>query len=83
MPVELKRFQVELYNSQEDIDIWFQRQINSFEVYQQRERRIVLFVNAPRNPEEGDVVRADGVGWDPGSGRGYYGRDDGDWVFLG
>ena len=36
----------------------------------------------PAKPQEGMVVYADGVGWDPGSGEGLYVYSSGVWVFL-
>lgn len=35
------------------------------------------------NAQEGVIVRANGSGWNPGSGRGFYGLDNGTWKFLG
>ncbi len=37
---------------------------------------------APLKPREGQLVNADGVGWNPGSGAGYYERKGGVWVKL-
>jgi hypothetical protein len=36
----------------------------------------------PERPRNGDIVYADGVGWDPGSGEGFYGFEGGTWVKL-
>lgn len=43
------------------------------------------FAVAPKKPRTGMIVLADGVNWNPGSGRGYYGYDatTGAWRFLG
>ena len=38
---------------------------------------------APSNIDNGMIVYADGVNWNPGSGSGLYVRDDGAWWFLG
>ena len=38
---------------------------------------------APERLEDGMVVLADGTDWDPGSGAGYYGYQNGSWTFLG
>lgn len=38
---------------------------------------------APKNPRNGWIVIADGTGWNPGSGAGYYGFYNGTWRFLG
>ncbi len=42
---------------------------------------------SPRNAEpervsDGDLVYANGVDWNPGSGAGFYGRESGSWVKL-
>lgn len=37
---------------------------------------------APSSPVNGMVVYADGVGWNPGSGEGFYGYQAGAWVKL-
>lgn len=37
---------------------------------------------APTKPRNGQVVYTSGT-WNPGSGRGYYGYDNGTWKFLG
>lgn len=37
---------------------------------------------APERPANGDLAYADGVGWDPGSGEGFYGFEAGAWVKL-
>lgn len=37
---------------------------------------------APAKPFNGMLVLADGVGWDPGAGAGYYERKGGAWVKL-
>ena len=34
----------------------------------------------PSKPRDGMLVYADGVGWNPGGGRGLYVRDSGAWV---
>lgn len=37
----------------------------------------------PARPRDGMLVLADGTNWDPGSGAGFYGYNDGAWHFLG
>ena len=37
----------------------------------------------PARPRDGLIVLADGTNWNPGSGAGYYGYQDGSWTFLG
>lgn len=39
----------------------------------------------PRSPDDGQIAFADGEGWDPGDGKGYYWWDDdaGEWRKLG
>ena len=37
----------------------------------------------PSKPRDGQVVFADGVDWNPGSGAGYYGYRASAWRFLG
>lgn len=44
---------------------------------------IPLLTAAPGKPFEGQLVRADGTAWNPGSGRGIYCYDNGVWKFLG
>lgn len=41
-----------------------------------------LLLAEPSRPEDGTIVRADGVRWNPGSGRGVYCYDDGQWKKL-
>lgn len=36
----------------------------------------------PSNPQNGDIIYADGTNWDPGSGEGFYGHEAGSWVKL-
>lgn len=36
----------------------------------------------PAKYSDGDIVYADGTLWDPGSGEGFYGRENGAWVKL-
>lgn len=36
----------------------------------------------PKKPRNGMVVYAEGVDWNPGSGRGLYYRKDDAWVFI-
>lgn len=36
----------------------------------------------PRKPRDGMIVYADGTNWNPGSGKGFYGRENGAWVKL-
>ena len=38
---------------------------------------------APPKPREGQIVKADGVTWNPGRGAGFYGYRAGAWRFLG
>lgn len=54
-----------------------------FENYLEGRKPVQLYTSAPVEPVEGMIVRADGTSWDPGSGRGFYGYDNGAWVFLG
>lgn len=37
---------------------------------------------APQKIEDGQIVYADGVIWNPGAGAGFYGRQAGAWVKL-
>jgi hypothetical protein len=41
-----------------------------------------LLTAAPTRPSNGAIVYADGTEWDPGSGEGFYGYEDGAWVKL-
>lgn len=36
----------------------------------------------PARPRDGMIVYADGVKWNPGSGEGFYGYENGSWVKL-
>lgn len=38
---------------------------------------------APDKPRDGMIILVDGTNFNPGSGRGFYGRSNGAWVFLG
>lgn len=51
----------------------------------QRISRVALIPQtvAPLRPREGDLVMADGVNWDPGSGIGLYQYRLSTWEFLG
>ncbi len=44
---------------------------------------VTLYIEPPTRPRDGMVVRADGVHWNPGGGRGFYGYDDGSWIKIG
>lgn len=45
--------------------------------------RLQVTTAAPTKYQEGDIYRADGVGWNPGgTGAGFYGRTGGAWVKL-
>ena len=37
---------------------------------------------APAKPENGIIAYADGTDWNPGSGEGFYGYENGAWVKL-
>lgn len=37
----------------------------------------------PDKPRDGMIILVDGTNFNPGSGRGFYGRSNGAWVFLG
>lgn len=37
---------------------------------------------APARPENGTIAYADGSNWNPGSGEGFYGYENGAWVKL-
>lgn len=37
---------------------------------------------APSSPSNGMIAYADGTGWNPGSGEGFYGYEAGAWVKL-
>ena len=41
-----------------------------------------LFYSEPKNPQEGWMVRADGAGWNPGSGAGLYIYRSAAWVLI-
>lgn len=63
---------------------WFEREMQRFERQLKLEvTTIPLYSSAPIIPYEGQIVRADGTNWDPGSGDGFYGYHSGAWVFLG
>lgn len=38
---------------------------------------------APKKPRDGMIILVDGTNFNPGSGRGFYGRSNGAWVLLG
>lgn len=37
---------------------------------------------APDRPSNGDIAYADGTNWNPGSGEGFYGYENGSWTKL-
>ena len=45
--------------------------------------RLVVLHVIPDKPRDGDIILADGVDFNPGSGAGFYGRSAGAYVFLG
>lgn len=65
------------------VDVILRAEMQRFETYLINLMRAPLYTAAPINPQEGDIVRADGTSWNPGSGRGFYGYDNGAWTFLG
>lgn len=69
-------------NTSSVLTTWLADHLRRYEEYLNQDPT-PLFTEAPVNPEEGQIVRADGVGWNPGSGRGFYGYDNGTWRFLG
>lgn len=42
--------------------------------------RVPVQTSAPASPVDGDIAYADGAGWNPGGGAGFYGRISGAWV---
>lgn len=50
---------------------------------EQTELQLVPRNVEPSRPREGMIVMADGVNWDPGSGKGAYLYSAGAWAFLG
>ncbi len=76
-------FVIRVKGAEENESFWIQELLSEFERYLDNKRRTVLWTEAPINPEEGDIVRADGTLWNPGSGAGYYGYHDGAWRYLG
>lgn len=44
--------------------------------------QLTISHNAPRRPRNGQLVYADGSDWNPGSGEGFYGYENGAWVKL-
>ena len=76
-------FRLTPFSSNPDISVWLGKELVRYTVYRDSQKLITLYNAAPVNPEEGMIVRADGTNWNPGSGRGFYGYDNGAWVFLG
>lgn len=77
-------FELRPLGEKEDVSLYLQNAFRELEEELRRELSIKpLFTAAPINPEEGEIVRADGTEWDPGSGGGFYGYHNGNWVFLG
>lgn len=73
------------YDQRSDtMELWLRKNLQLYEEYLDAKRpRVAQYTAAPINPEEGDIVRADGTSWNPGSGGGFYGYHGGAWVFLG
>lgn len=44
--------------------------------------RVPVVTAAPGSPADGDIAYADGAGWNPGAGEGFYGYENGAWVKL-
>lgn len=79
-------FQLQGFPSVDDpaqFKVWLAGELRRFERYMETKEPIELLFDAPQQPIEGQIVRADGTSWNPGSGRGFYGYDNGAWVLLG
>jgi hypothetical protein len=44
--------------------------------------RLDVLNNPPDKPANGTIAYADGTNWNPGSGEGFYGYENGSWVKL-
>lgn len=63
--------------------LWLQSQLQSFERYILQKNKAETLHREPRNPQEGQIVIADGTDWDPTSdGGGFYGFRNGTWEKL-
>lgn len=64
-----------------------QRQIEALEANENARAtpyglRVPVQTAAPASPVNGDIAYADGAGWNPGAGAGFYGYESGAWVKL-
>ena len=50
--------------------------------FMRAEFRLPILAVAPLRPQNGDIVYADGVSWNPGMGEGFYGYENGSWTKL-
>ena len=56
--------------------------MDSGDIFRSERFRLVELTSAPASVTDGDIVYADGTSWNPGSGEGFYGRENGAWVKL-
>lgn len=60
---------------------WLADEFRRVSVALQHTHHLEILTEEPR-AEDGEIVYADGTSWDPGSGEGFYGRENGAWVKL-
>jgi hypothetical protein len=58
--------------SQESLSKYLEVELQRIAVAMTQSVRVPMFYEQPKNPEEGFLASADGVGWDPGAGAGLY-----------
>lgn len=61
---------------------WLDRELRKIAAVLNMPVRLKPLGAEPARYQDGDIVYADGVTWNPGAGEGFYGREAGAWVKL-
>jgi len=68
----------------EDMPVYMQSNLNSIaNMVNSPVKNFPPLSKSPLKPREGDIAYADGIGWDPGDGRGMYFYGSSAWNLLG
>lgn len=66
----------------EELSLYVQRELLKLSDFVTDASYVPLFYTEPNNPIEGQFASADGTGWNPGSGAGFYIYTGGAWTFI-
>jgi hypothetical protein len=64
------------------IPLYVHRELIKIGAFMRASSRVVTYYEEPPNSQDGDLAIADGVGWNPGSGTGFYIKLAGAWSFV-